>query len=268
MINKDVLAITELCCSGAANPELVVNKIWELAVGKRQTNVCEFLFAKYPGWIQSSNEIISTATFSETFMRGIFNFPDFNCWILETFPQLGRLDTDLVFTLITQQYGYVAKSNETLAELFILFPFDGNIKIAGDYIYHYSRRMMDKAATKNKTELEYNWRQVLFKISMLEPNRYSVILDAVQPNNLLLAQFKLIEELNYQVVSIIEECPICQLCNATLITSCGHQFCNRCINQWFQQQLNQQEYNQLNKQEKTCPYCRTSNPVLLQIRLG
>lgn len=219
-----------------------VPKIWEMAINKYNPDICEFLATKFP-------DIIRELPFPyETYFRAAFNFPHFSSWMIETFPfrdTATRLNAEMILELITHQYGYYKIQPKYLAKLLNLFPFDGNISLQSNYIFNYVNQNY-----KSDTE----WRQVLYKICLMEPEKYSVILDADQPNNLTLARFEIIAEYKHRVVSQIEQCPICQFAESSLITSCGHQFCGSCINKWL-------------PEKKNCPYCRTQNPKLFRAQI-
>lgn len=235
--------IIELCVSHY--PKLVPSA-WLGAIKSHNVDICEFLLSRYP-------ELILGVTMQkEQYFRGLFTNPYFSCWMIEAFPpECARISAELAYELITQQYGYYRLMPSRLAKLLALFPLDGDISIQGDYMFHYACRA---------SESVYEWRQVLYKFCMMEPDRYSVILDPEYPQDLGRAQFMLAERYDLRDVSNIEQCPICQNAESVLITGCGHQFCLPCITKWFQTAQNQSQ--------KNCPYCRTLNPGLYKINLA
>ena len=252
-INKDVIKITELCIK--QNPQLVP-KIWQHAVKYHRAEVCEFLLSKYPE--MKYNLIIP----KEDYFRGLFNYIDFSCWALEAFPhELARMTVDMAYELITQQFGrYYNPHSKELAKLLGLFPFSGDVSAHGNYLFHYTQRMISEAKNEQDKELcRQEWLKVLYKICLMDQEKYSVILDPENPKDITRAQFELLEQYSAQEVNCVEQCPICQACPATRITSCRHQFCGGCITQWFNQQKEQTH-------QKTCPYCRTNNPDLYRIK--
>jgi hypothetical protein len=220
----------------------LVPKIWEMAINKYNPDICEFLATQIP-------DIIRELPISYgTYFRAVFNFPDFSSWMIETFPfrdTATRISANLILELITHQYGYYKIQPKYLAKLLNLFPIDGNISQQSNYIFHYVNQ-------NYKSDLE--WCKVLYKICLMEPDKYSVILDAEQPNNLALAQFEICAEYMPRAVSQIEQCPICQFAESDIITSCGHQFCRPCINKWL-------------ADKKNCPYCRTPCPKLFRAQI-
>ena len=248
-INKDVIKISYLCIS--QNPELVA-KVWQLAVKRHRIDVCNYLiniYGKHPEFVIPN----------ETYFRDLFYFPDFNCWALETFPdRLANMDADMAYELVTQQYGiYYNPHSSDLFQLLGLFPFSGDVSKHGNYLFHYTLKIASekKAAKDNKAWLKC--LKVLYKICMMNSEKYSVVLDAEHPNDLTRAQFELLEQYIIKVVECVEQCPICQAGAATLITSCGHQFCGGCITKWFGQQ---------EQTQKNCPYCRANNPELYKMQ--
>ena len=242
------LEIIELCVGHYSK---LVHNAWLGAIKSHNVDICKFLLSRYP------NLILGMALPKEQYLRGLFTNTDFSCWMMEAFPsECTRISAELAYELITQQYGYYRLVPSKLAELLALFPLDGNIGIQGDYMFHYASRT---------SESVYEWRQVLYKFCMMEPDRYSVILDQEQPNDLGRAQFILAVRYALREVSNVEQCPICQNADSVLITGCGHQFCAPCITKWFQQK--QDIYQSQNQAQKNCPYCRTANPGLYKINL-
>lgn len=247
-INKDVIKISDLFIS--QNPELVA-KIWKNAIKRHQIEVCDSLFNKY-------GTILDLVIPKEDYFRGLFNQLDFSCWALETFTnELSQMSANMTYELITQQYGqYYIPHSKKLSKLLGLFPFSGNISQHDNYIFHYVRRkVLDKQHEKHichKNEEYVEWLKVLYKICLYDPEKYLVILDPEEPNDLTRALFELAAQYIIKAVSCVEQCPICQTSISTHITNCGHQFCGGCITQWFGQQ-------------KNCPYCRTNNPELFRI---
>jgi hypothetical protein len=239
------LEIMELCANHRHYSELVPTA-WLRAIKCHNVDICEFLLSRYPVMI------LGLALPKEQYFRGLFTNPDFSCWMLETFPsECARISAELAYELLTQQYGYYRLMPSKLAELFVLFPIDGNIGVQCDYMFHYARRASESVC---------EWRRVLYKFCMMEPDKYSVVLDLEHPNDLSRAQFLLATQYSLLEVNTIEQCPICQIADSALITGCGHQFCSQCITQWFQHQQNQSQ--------KNCPYCRTPNPGLYKINLA
>lgn len=250
-IKRDTIKISELCIS--QNPQLVP-KIWKNAVMYHRTEVCEFLFSKYPE-IEHNPNIPK-----EDYFKGLLNLQDFSCWALEAFPhELSKMTVDMAYELTTQQYGqYYKPHSKELAKILALVPFSGDVSVHGNHLFHYTRRMV--SATNNKKDNAlgcHEWLKVLYKICLMDPEKYLIILDPDNPNDLTRAQFELVAHYTIKLVRCVEQCPICQASDATLITSCGHQFCGGCITQWF----NQQQQNQ-----KNCPYCRTNNPELYKMK--
>lgn len=250
-INRDTIKITELCIG--QDPQLVP-KIWKNAVMYHRTEVCEFLFNKYPEIKHNPNIP------KEDYFRGLLNLQDFSCWALEAFPhELSKMTVDMAYELITQQNGqYYKPHSKELAKILALIPFSGDMSAHGNYLFHYTQRMV--SATNNAKDNilgHHEWLKVLYKICMTDSEKYSVILDLEQPNDLTRAQFELVAQYTIKLVCCVEQCPICQASKATLITNCGHQFCGECITQWF----NQQKQN-----HKNCPYCRTNNPELYKMK--
>ena len=237
------LKIIELCVDHY--PKLVPSA-WLGAIKSHNVDICEFLLSRYP------ELILGLPIQKEQYVRGLFTNPDFSCWMIEAFPsECARISAELAYELITQQYGYYRLVPSRLAELLVLFPLDGNIGMQGDYMFHYACRVSESVC---------EWRQVLYKFCIMEPDRYSVVLDPEYPNDLGRAQFMLATQYSTRNVSKIEQCPICQNSDSMIITDCGHQFCSPCITKWFQHQKNQAQ--------KNCPYCRTSNPGLYKINLA
>jgi len=222
---------------------ILVPKIWEMAIKWYNRDIIAFLLNAYP------NEIQGLAFPYENYFRGLFTHLDFSCLMIEEFPNIAtRINADMVFELITKQYGVYKIEPNYLPQLLALFPIDGNVSQHSNYIFHYANRNYESVP---------GWRSVLYKICLLEPDKYSVILDPEQPNNLALAQFHITTQYNSMDVNIIDICPICQFTESSMVTSCGHQFCAPCINKWLQLQLQLQ---------KNCPYCRTKNPGLYKIK--
>jgi hypothetical protein len=245
------LEIMELCANHRHYSELV-STAWLRAIKCHNVDICEFLLSRYPVMI------LGLALPKEQYFRGLFTNPGFSCWMIEKFPsECARISAELAYELITQQYGYYRLVPSKLAELIALFPLDGNIGVQGDYMFHYACRTSESVC---------EWQQVLYKFCMMEPDKYSVVLDPEQPNDLGRAQFLLNAQYATRYVSNIELCPICQNADSALITGCGHQFCVRCITQWFQQK--QDIYQSQNQSQKNCPYCRTLNPGLYKINLA
>ena len=168
------------------------------------------------------------------------------------------MDADMAYELVTQQYGiYYNPHSKDLFQLLGLFPFSGDVSKHGNYLFHYTLKIASekKAAKDNKAWLKC--LKVLYKICKMDSEKYLVILDAEHPNDLTRAQFELLEQYIIKVVECVEQCPICQAGAATLITSCGHQFCGGCITKWFGQQ---------EQTQKNCPYCRANNPELYKMQ--
>ena len=225
---------------------ILVPKIWEMAIKWYNRDIIAFLLNAYP------NEIQGLAFPYENYFRGLFTHLDFSCLMIETFPNIAtRINADMVFELITKQYGVYKSEPNYLPQLLALFPIDGNVSQHSNYIFHYANRNYESVP---------GWRSVLYKICLLEPDKYSVILDPEQPNNLALAQFHITTQYNSRDVNIIDICPICKFTVSSMVTSCGHQFCEPCITKWLQHQPNQAQ--------KNCPYCRTNNPGLYKIKFA
>ena len=218
----------------------IIPRLWKMATTKYSLDICEYLLTVFP-------DIIRVLPFPyENYFRDLFSYTNFSCWMIEVFPNTAtRLSADIALELITHQYGFYKNHAAYLPRLLALFPIDGNISQQSNYIFHYANQNMDAIP---------EWRQVLYKICQIEPDKYSVILDSGQPNSLALAHFEIVIEYIPRAVSQIEQCPICQFADSRIITSCGHQFCAPCINKWL-------------AEKKNCPYCRTQNPELFRAQI-
>ncbi len=219
----------------------IIPRLWKMATTKYSLDICEYLLTVFP-------DIIRDLPFPyENYFRDLFNYTNFSCWMIEVFPNAAtRLSADIALELITHQYGFYKNHAAYLPRLLALFPIDGNVSQQSNYIFHYAKQNMDAIP---------EWQMVLYKICLMEPEKYSVTLDSSQPNNLALAHFEIVIEYISRAVSQIEQCPICQFADSRIITSCGHQFCTPCINKWL-------------PEKKNCPYCRTTEPELFRMQIA